>query len=68
MELLNDRFRKANLQVGTLNNQQCHKLYLDVIQLLVAREKILFPNWLSSISWRLVGEASDTESDVPKTS
>lgn len=39
MELLNDRFRKANLQVGTLNNQQCHKLYLDVIQLLVAREK-----------------------------
>lgn len=37
MELLNDRFRKANLQVGTLNNQQCHKLYLDVIQLLVVR-------------------------------
>uniref|UniRef100_A0A3Q4G4C6 Myosin, heavy chain 10, non-muscle n=1 Tax=Neolamprologus brichardi TaxID=32507 RepID=A0A3Q4G4C6_NEOBR len=32
MELLNDRFRKANLQVGTLNNQLCHKLYLDQLE------------------------------------
>lgn len=67
MELLNDRFRKANLQVGTLNNQQCHKLYLDVIQLLVAREKFyfltgcqVFPGgwWVKRV----------TQSDVPKTS